>query len=403
MAALRPFQVMDPLLPELDAALGDDIAEHGVEEPPTVDPGVNQPIDGDHRIKHCQRLGTGCFVKLQRFKDDRERTEYVLRTHLLRRHLGPIGWAKAFDRFLDVEGVRLGRGARNDLAQTSATFAEVAARAGAKPRTARYRLNLARKLAPYRELAAKVDAGAMSGAVALKQVGHMEAKARWDALPVPSLPSDIRIECCDFRDLKVEPRSAPLVLTDPPYPKKWLRNWADVEDRTYRALEPRGCLITYAPKEFLPTVMKHLGRRLKWALPFDDVHEAADAPIHALNTRSGWDIILMYCKPPVRPAYRQFDDVLHSGRDREFHPYQKDLGVALKIVEAYTQPGDLVVDWFAGSGTFAVAAARLRRRFRGCDINPEHVKTAVKRVDEELRAQARRAGDAGEPSPADSN
>ena len=41
--------------------------------------------------------------------------------------------------------------------------------------------------------------------------------------------------------------------------------------------------------------------------------------------------------------------------------------------------GDIVLDPFIGSGTTAVVARKLGRRFLGCDINPEYVKIAVSR------------------------
>ena len=45
-----------------------------------------------------------------------------------------------------------------------------------------------------------------------------------------------------------------------------------------------------------------------------------------------------------------------------------------------SRPGDIVFDPFIGSGTTAVAAKRLGRRFLGCDIKPEYVKIAEERL-----------------------
>jgi site-specific DNA-methyltransferase (cytosine-N4-specific) len=42
--------------------------------------------------------------------------------------------------------------------------------------------------------------------------------------------------------------------------------------------------------------------------------------------------------------------------------------------------GDLVLDPFMGSGTTAIAAARLGRRFLGCELNPQYVQMAARRV-----------------------
>ena len=53
-------------------------------------------------------------------------------------------------------------------------------------------------------------------------------------------------------------------------------------------------------------------------------------------------------------------------------------------IEKYTNPGDLILDPFLGSGTTAVAAIRTGRRFIGMEISPEYCAIAQKRVDAEL-------------------
>ena len=56
----------------------------------------------------------------------------------------------------------------------------------------------------------------------------------------------------------------------------------------------------------------------------------------------------------------------------------KPLVLMTMLVQAI--PGDIIFDPFIGSGTTAVAAKKLGRHFFGCDINPEYVKMARKRV-----------------------
>jgi site-specific DNA-methyltransferase (adenine-specific) len=52
----------------------------------------------------------------------------------------------------------------------------------------------------------------------------------------------------------------------------------------------------------------------------------------------------------------------HS-RERTGYPTQKPLGIVRRIVAASSRPGELVLDWCAGSGTTGAAAAELGRRF----------------------------------------
>lgn len=62
------------------------------------------------------------------------------------------------------------------------------------------------------------------------------------------------------------------------------------------------------------------------------------------------------------------------------HPTQKPEELIRKFVLASSHPGDLVVDPFLGSGTTAVVAEQLHRRWKGCDISPEYCTWAADRI-----------------------
>jgi site-specific DNA-methyltransferase (adenine-specific) len=66
------------------------------------------------------------------------------------------------------------------------------------------------------------------------------------------------------------------------------------------------------------------------------------------------------------------------------HPTQKPLELIERCLLASTNPGDLVLDPFLGSGTTAVAAARLRRRCVGIEMDAAFLETARKRVVDEI-------------------
>ncbi|HIN15203.1 MAG TPA: site-specific DNA-methyltransferase [Dehalococcoidia bacterium] len=66
-----------------------------------------------------------------------------------------------------------------------------------------------------------------------------------------------------------------------------------------------------------------------------------------------------------------------SGKERTGYPTQKPLAILERIVKVHSNPGDMVMDFFAGSGTTGVAAARNDRLFVLVDSNPEAVQVAV--------------------------
>lgn len=70
------------------------------------------------------------------------------------------------------------------------------------------------------------------------------------------------------------------------------------------------------------------------------------------------------------------------------HPTQKPEELVRKFVLASSQPGDLVIDPFSGSGTTVVVAEQLGRRWMGCDLNAEYHQWAIARLETVRRLTA---------------
>jgi len=66
--------------------------------------------------------------------------------------------------------------------------------------------------------------------------------------------------------------------------------------------------------------------------------------------------------------------------ERTGFPTQKPLELLRRIVRASSNAGDLVADFFCGSGTTLVAACLEQRRWLGCDIAPKTVALARRRI-----------------------
>lgn len=62
------------------------------------------------------------------------------------------------------------------------------------------------------------------------------------------------------------------------------------------------------------------------------------------------------------------------------YPTQKPEGLLKRIINASTNPGDIVFDCFMGSGTTQAVAMKLGRRFLGADINLGAIQTTTKRL-----------------------
>lgn len=68
------------------------------------------------------------------------------------------------------------------------------------------------------------------------------------------------------------------------------------------------------------------------------------------------------------------------------HPTQKPLMVLERLVLLWTEPGDLVLDCFLGTGTTAVACEKLGRKWVGIEKDPKYAAITRKRL-QQLQAQ----------------
>ena len=72
--------------------------------------------------------------------------------------------------------------------------------------------------------------------------------------------------------------------------------------------------------------------------------------------------------------------VTTGGKEKTGYPTQKPLGIIKRIVSVHSSPGDLLMDFFAGSGTLGEAAALLDRSFILVDNNEEAIRVMAKRL-----------------------
>jgi site-specific DNA-methyltransferase (adenine-specific) len=252
---------------------------------------------------------------------------------------------------------------------------------------------------PEQEFAEDVQkaraAGERPGAKIRKKVKHKRERAR-AAKAAKAAPERALIHkqlAGDFlRGLKTA--SVDLLLTDPPYS-------TDVEDilgfsswlpKGLRALKPTGrayvCIGAY-PAElhaYLEQVVASEYRDRSQVLVWTYRNTKGPAPRD--RYKLNWQAILYLWGPDAPPldcpSLNELDSVQDinapDGRlGNRYHAWQKPDELGERFVRHATKPGDLVVDPFAGTGTFLLAAARLGRRAIGCDISQDNLRIAVTR------------------------
>jgi adenine-specific DNA-methyltransferase len=82
---------------------------------------------------------------------------------------------------------------------------------------------------------------------------------------------------------------------------------------------------------------------------------------------------------PVQDIWMDYIDAHNQNISITGYPTEKPFELLKRIVEASSNPGDIVLDCFAGSGTTLAAADMLERRWIGVDNAPEALRTILHR------------------------
>ncbi|KAF0106107.1 MAG: putative adenine-specific DNA-methyltransferase [Chloroflexi bacterium] len=70
-----------------------------------------------------------------------------------------------------------------------------------------------------------------------------------------------------------------------------------------------------------------------------------------------------------------------NSKERNGYPTQKPLGIINRIIRASSNPGDVVLDFFAGSGTVGESCLKLDRKFILVDNNPQAIEVMQNRFE----------------------
>lgn len=93
-----------------------------------------------------------------------------------------------------------------------------------------------------------------------------------------------------------------------------------------------------------------------------------------------------------KPAPDLWIDMLSiqaQSEEREDYPTQKPEALLERIIQASSNPSDLVMDCFIGSGTTVALAQKMGRRWIGCDINKGGIQTTSKRISDIIIEQTK--------------
>lgn len=249
-----------------------------------------------------------------------------------------------------------------------------------------------------------------------------------------SLLNEVHLEDCVEFTRRLPNESVDLVIADPPYnigknfgnnhdswptPGHWVAWCSEWLRECYRILKPTGSIFVYSIHNYHCYIQCHLyelgfsyRRMIIWHYEngwagFNKTLSAHYEPLlwFSKSKEYTYRIIREPYKSSERlkhtitkngkvwkpnPEGRMAGDVwrfptLAGRRFREEkvdHPTQKPMALTNRIVEHFSNPGDLIFIPFAGSGSECVSAKLNKRNFIATEINPDYVELAKKRLRE---------------------
>jgi len=269
---------------------------------------------------------------------------------------------------------------KKDTSKKKDTRKAVSKRAGVSERKMRQAKQVKEK---SKTLSKQVLMGDVPLALAVRALRKEEKEAkRRVAIEEGKKIKDETVFCLSIEEVYLEPNSVDLIVTDPPYDDQHIEHYAVAAKLAESVLKPGRFFCCYAGKLRLPEVINAVTPYLEWIWEVCTFHSFSKekhlGPPY--NFAENWRPVLIFKKAGKTEVCNFQQDVVRAERDKTFHDWQQDLKTPLQLIEAYTEPGDLVLDPFCGGGTTLVASKQLGRKWMGFDISEDSVALSKRRL-----------------------
>ena len=367
------------------------ISTIGLINPLTLDAN-NLLLAGRRRYQAVKELGwTDVDVRIIDTDGDLKAMQITIDENLRRRNLSDLEVAAQIKEYDELKRKLEGShpvGKHSSLPQCGNdgwTQKKTAKDLGISQQAVAKALKIAKAVEEYPELA-----GHKKGSVIL--VEYLKKRREKEVITQPEKPTIKKAECLDYLS-GIDNQSIDLLLTDPPYS-------TDVEDiegfsswilTALQKVKPSGRAYVFIgayPQEilaYLQTLQQSnftLANILVWT------YRNTIGPQPQKEYKLNWQAVLylyghkagaLNC-PIITERFSVHDINAPDGRlgDR-FHTWQKPDQIAERFILHSTKKGDIILDCFAGTGTFLLAAARLGRQGIGCENSDEMLDIAKSR------------------------
>jgi DNA modification methylase len=176
----------------------------------------------------------------------------------------------------------------------------------------------------------------------------------------------------------IEDNSIDAIITDPPYPKKYLYLYEAIAKEGKRILKRGGSLLAIMPHYAIPQVTKEVGEHLKWRWILSMWQMQGQHPRMAMGIEIVWKPIGWWVKeayPNGRGFKRDGFENLTIPKKKE-HPWEQGRDWAEYCVN-FMPKGSTILDPLCGTGIVCKVAKEKNYNFIGIEIDKEFYNIAI--------------------------
>lgn len=175
----------------------------------------------------------------------------------------------------------------------------------------------------------------------------------------------------------------------------WVRQMRSFLNESFRVLKPKGSIILFMSLIKLETIINLAVDSGFYYKTTGIWHKTNPMPrnmnLTFVNSTEAW---LYFVKEGATGTFNNNGKLLHdhietaltpmSEKKHGKHPTQKPLKLMEKFVKTLSNPCDIILDPFMGSGSTGVATIKHKRKFLGSELDQNYFKIASKRIEEFL-------------------
>lgn len=391
----RPYHEVSSLFPLMDGAeyelLKADIAKNGLLEAIWLHPN-GSIIDGRNRHRAC--IETGAPMRFRTWGKSGSLVSFVVSLNLHRRHMSssqravialdvlPMLEKEAIERMRAASRTEWGGNISTPLPEQGKARDQAASLFDTNPRY----VSDAKKLAETApELLEEVRQGNMTIPQAKRKARKEEIREEREqiAAKAKAVPESDKwhVWQADMETWNA-PRRYDFIITDPPYPKEYLRFYEVLAVRANEWLVPGGLLVAMCGQSYLDQIYEMMGRHLTYYWTACYLTPGQPTPLRQRQVNTTWKPLLIYSTGDYKGKI--FGDVFKSdGNDKSCHKWGQSISGMTSIISQICLPGQSILDPFCGAGTTGIAALNHGCLFDGIDIADENVNIARGRLNDQ--------------------